>query len=269
MKKIVTFVFVSCIAWMGFSQEAADKKFLAGITIGGAVDFNIPQTTTIKAKPGGDFIAGMALDWSFSKNVGLAGGIEFDFNSFKTTYNDSVYFSYNDKNILRYKDMDGKDYASFLLEERKAKSIYLSIPVMLKFQTNFMGYMRYYGKFGIRNSLLLSTRMDNQGIGYDKDGAVDNKNELKAMSSKGVMNFYKGSVGLAGGVEYNVSGTTTIVGEIGYYYGFTEIFQQKGAVFGDEEKAMSLYNYNKKGEREYYAPSLKQGQLIFKIAVLF
>ena len=270
MKKILTLTFVAGMIFNAFAQEAADKTILAGLTLGGALNFNNPQTKTIDSKTGGDFLVGMVLDWNFSKNIGLSTGIEFSFNRFKTMYNDTVFFDSNDKEILRNKDLEGTDATShFMLAERKHKSIYLTLPVMLKFQTNYMGYMRYYGKFGIRNDFLLSTRADNEGIEFDSKGDPTGESELDGMRSKGLMSFYKGSVGISGGVEYNISGSTVLVAEIGYYYGFTEVFQQKGALFGDDEKDMSLYRINSSAERAYYSPTLKQSQLILKLAVLF
>jgi hypothetical protein len=86
------------------------------------------------------------------------------------------------------------------------------------------------------------------------------------------MSFYKGSIGLSAGAEYNISGSTVLVAELGYYYGFSEVFQQEGALFGDDEKSMSLYNVAPSSARtgdDYYSPSLKQGQLLLKVAVLF
>src|SRR5690554_1725593 len=277
MKKILTLTLVAGLMFNASAQDAADKKVMAGLTFGGALNFNNPQTNTMDAKVGGDFVAGMALNWNFSNNIGLATGLEFDFNRFKTEYKEEgtkVYFDYNDKEISKFKEPDENgnyidDDHMFELNERKHKSIYLSLPVMLKFQTNFMGYMRYYGKFGVRNSFLLMTRTDNTGQGYDQLGVVDKDvTSLDDMLSPGVMSVYKGSIGLSAGAEYNITGSTVLVAELGYYYGFSEVFRQEGSLFGDDEKDLSLYQVNG-GVKEYYTPSVKQGQLLLKLAVLF
>lgn len=272
MKKILTFSLVFGMLFSVYAQDAADKKFQAGITVGGGLSFNTPKTSSIDANTGGDFLVGMAFDWNFSNNIALSSGLSFDFNSFSTSYNDIVYFDYNDKEILRYKDKDNSQaYNSFLLQSRKHSSIYAVLPIMLKFQTNYLGYMRYFGKFGIRNSFLLTTKTNNQGVGYNKAGNQDHTTSLDKMKSKGVMNIYKGSIGLAGGAQYNITGSTVLVAEIGYYYGFTEIFMQDGSLFGDDEKSLSLYKYDPTSPngKKYYVPSLRQGQLLLKISVLF
>jgi len=271
MKKILTLSIIAGMMFTVNAQEAAQKKVMAGLTLGGAINLNDPQTNTISSKVGGDFVVGMAVDWHFSKNIGLSTGLEFDFNRFRTNYNELVYFDYDDKEVLQLRDRDEENPDnSFLLEERQHKSIYLSVPVMLKFQTNYMGYMRYYGKFGVRNSFMLSTRVDNYGIGFDELEAPDGLTELLDMKSNGTLSTYKGSIGIAGGAEYNISGNTVLVVELGYYYGFSEVFRQSGSLFGDDDKFLSLYELpDGSSDREYYSPSLKQSQLLLKVAVLF
>ncbi|WP_107038802.1 outer membrane beta-barrel protein [Brumimicrobium mesophilum] len=272
MKKLLTLSFITGMLFTSNAQDASDKKVLAGLTVGGAINFNDPQTKTIDSKTGGDFVVGMALDWNFSKNIALSTGIEFDFNRFRTTYNETVYVDYRDKDILQFKDYSDENTDNyFLLNERQHKSIYLSVPIMLKFQTNYMGYMKYYGKFGLRNSFMLTTRTNNDGQAYDIEDKIVDETELNDMKSPGVMSFYKGAIGIAGGAEYNISGNTVLVVELGYYYGFSEVFQQKGAVFGDDEKSLSMYQPTTETEsnRIYYSPSLKQSQLLLKVAVLF
>ncbi|RFC53429.1 outer membrane beta-barrel protein [Brumimicrobium aurantiacum] len=271
MKKILTLSLFAGLMFTASAQDAADKKVMAGLSLGGAINLNDPQTNTMDANVGGDFVVGMALDWNFSKNIALSTGLEFDFNRFKTTFKDNVYFDYNDKDIRQFKDYNSESTEDnfFFVNERKHKSIYLSIPVMLKFQTNYMGYMRYYGKFGLRNSFLLTTRTNNTGNAYDSNGTSLDQTELDDMKSPGVMSFYKGAIGISGGAEYNISGNTVLVVELGYYYGFSEVFQQEGSLFGDDEKGLSLYNINASNGRDYYAPSLNQSQLLLKVSVLF
>lgn len=270
MKKLLSFLVMGCFTFGFYAQTglASDKKILAGITLGGALNINLPGTKTIKSKVGGDFMVGMMLDWNFSKNVGLTTGLEFEFDNFKTLYNNAYYFRYNDKEILREKDGASSDDAYFMFESRKHKSIYLTIPVMLKFQTNYIGYLRYFGRFGVRNSALLMTRVDNEGFDADALGVVSLGSTLSGMRNKSLMSFYRGSVGLSGGAEYNITGSTTLVAEIGYFYGFSEMFNQS-------DKTRSLYEYKEdandpgKFVKSTYAPKLKQGLVMLKASVLF
>lgn len=267
MKKLLTFVLIIGTSFYSMAQDASDKKFQAGLTLGGALSFNSPQTNTIESKVGAAFVAGMTLDWNFTTNVGLTSGLEFEFDKFKTMYNDSTYFEYSDKNVIRFRDReDGKGYDNFLLDERSHNSIYLTIPVMLKFQTNYLGYFRYFGRFGLRNSFNLMARTTNSGLGLDESNVPSGTNELKDMRSKGAMSFYRGSVGITAGAEYNVTGNTVLVAEIGYFYGFSEVFAQRANI----RSLYTLENGSRPTEADnYYVPSLKQGQLLLKVSVLF
>lgn len=271
MKKLLTLCLIAGLgttAWAQEAQTAADKKFLAGLTVGGAINFNMPETVTIGSKAGADFVVGTMLDWNFAKNIGITTGLEFEFTNFTTTYNNSVYFDYNDKEILRQKDDSSSDDQSFALTSRKHKSIYLSIPIMLKFQTNYLGYFRYFGRFGIRNDFLLRTRADNQGNSFDLLGESNNVTSLESMRSKGYMSFYKGSVGISGGAEYNITGSTTLVAELGYYYGFSEVFRQ-----GNKQRSLyeleSIEGNDTAFTKEYYSAKLKQSLLMLRVSVLF
>jgi hypothetical protein len=252
------------------AQEAADKKILAGLTLGTGLNFNNPQTTKISSNVGYDFVAGMSFDWHFAKNIGLSTGIEFDFNRFTHEFNEPAFFNYRDKEILQRGNEGDADFEDvpegvFELDRRRYRNIYLTIPTMLRFQTNYMGYLRYFGKFGVRNSFLLSTRADNYG-----NDLFSSKTELEDMQNPGDLAIYKGTIGLSVGAEWNFSGSTCFVGELGYYYGFSEIHQQK-ALTGDDDKNRSIYSNPllPKSLRNYYSPASKQGQLILKISVLF
>ncbi|MEX1190889.1 MAG: outer membrane beta-barrel protein [Brumimicrobium sp.] len=269
MKKLLIMMLATSIVAGINAQEAAEKKILAGLTLGTGMNFNTPQTNAISSKVGADFYAGMSFDWHFAKNIAISTGIEFDFNRFRHEFNVPARFQYTDKEIVQRGDevTPNSGESSYLLTERRYRNIYLTIPTMLRFQTNYMGYLRYFGKFGVRNSFLLTTRADNKGSIQPGNEGVD----LEDMQNPGDLAIYKGSAGLSVGAEWNFSGSTCIVGEIGYYYGFSEIHKQD-ATFGSEQykkdKNKSLYTLNE-GDREYFTPSSKQGQIILKVSFLF
>lgn len=270
MKKLLITVLITTFSIGINAQEAAEKKVLAGLSLGTGMNFNNPQTNAIESKVGVDFTAGMAVDWHFSDNIALSTGLEFEFNRFRHLFKNPTFFDYSDKEILQRGNKSDENFSntgegSFNLEERRYRNIYLSLPVMLRFQTGYMGYLRYFGKFGLRNNFLLQTRSDNFG-----DDILPDNTELEDMRIPGDLSFYKGSIGLSVGAEWNFAGSTVLVGEIGYYYGFTEIHQQN-AITGDDDKNRSLYDDRDipKAEREYFSPSAKQGQLLLKATILF
>jgi len=273
MKKLLIMLVATSMMAGVNAQEAAEKKILAGLTLGTGLNFNNPQTNAINSNVGGDFYAGMALDWHFLSNIALSTGLEFEFNRFRHEFNLDTYFDYSDKVILqRGKDQDitvppNTDDGAFQLDERRYRNIYLNLPIMLRFQTNYMGYLRYFGKFGLRNSFLLSTRADNFGQSLD-----DSNTELEDMQNPGDLSFYKGSLGLSVGAEWNFAGSTCLVAELGFYYGISEVHKQD-ALGDNPDRNKSLYTYteDENGDlvRGYYSPTAKQNQLILKVAFLF
>ncbi len=90
-----------------------------------------------------------------------------------------------------------------------------------------------------------------------RDGAVD----------PGWISRSRRPVGIAGGVEWNFTGSTVLVGEVGFYYGFLNTHYTK-STGGDTERNYSLYQ-NINGTPEYNSLKGNQMQLLFRLAVLF
>lgn len=280
MKKTFTlFIFVT-LSSFAKSQEAANKKFQAGIAIGAGLNFTNPTTKYISRNGlGNDLTVGMNFNYNYTPTIGFASGVEFDFGTIKLKTDSSLYYLYNDSEILtknQYLDVNnifnsttGKVYK---LHERKEKPIYLTIPTMLLFRTEFIGYFRYFGKFGLRNSFLLGNTIFDTGgevVNNPSSEPIPLKNENMKTSHRDLA-FYKGAIGISGGTEWNFSGTTSLVFELGYYYGFLNI-SRSSALTGDEEKNMSIISgfNNNNVPNKYTSLPFKQDQLLLKVAILF
>ena len=282
MKKIIiTFISLGILS-TSFSQEAADKKVQAGIIASFGLNFTNPTTKLINRDGvGSDLTIGMNMNYNFTPTIGLNTGIEFDFESFKyeTKAGDTLMYLYNDSEILtkdQYISSEGlftkpANGSLYQVAHRKEKPIYLTIPTMMLFRTKFIGYFRYFGKFGVRDSFLLGSTIFDKGTSTDLNTAatttMDN-NQMKTSTRD--LALYKGAVGLAGGAEWNFSGTTSLVAEIGYYYGFLNV-SRGSALTGDKEKNMSVFTgFDTNLHPSGYSPlSLKQNQLMLKISILF
>ena len=75
--------------------------------------------------------------------------------------------------------------------------------------------------------------------------------------------LFKSSVGIAGGTEWNFAGNTSLMFELGYYYGLTPLFW---SVKNDDYK--SLFIQTATGER-YITNQAKHNQLMLKVALIF
>lgn len=273
MKKLFIAITALLVAPSMMAQEAADKKVQAGLVAGFGLNFQKMGTKKINANGvGNDLTIGANLNFAFNETIGLNAGIEFDFETLKYQAAENVYYNYNDATIQNSEETASTANELYKLDTRVQKGTYISIPTMLLFRTKFIGYFRYFGKFGLRNSFLLANKINDTGTNYDFDinavaeealgqttpGNNDN------MIAKGEKFFFKSAVGLAGGAEWNFTGSTCLVGEIGYYYGFTPLHGNR-----KEEKAY-LHTTDEFGlNPSYFSNQATQGQLMFKVSILF
>jgi hypothetical protein len=277
MKKIVL-----GLAFLGFiggvqAQDAADKKVQAGLVVGAGMNFAKMGTKRIASGgAGADWTIGANLNYTFNETVGITTGVEFDFSTLKYAAVENVYYRYNDNTILTQEEAADAE-GTFLMSSRSQKPIYLTIPVMALFRTNFIGYFRYFGKFGLRSSFLLSNTSTDEGFAYTNGvglddpfinqiaGGTDATNE-NMTHSKNDLDFFKSSVGVAGGAEWNFTGSTCLVAEIGYYYGFTDIHWDRK----DENSSLATSNAGEVDDApSFFNNAVKQSQLMFKVSILF
>ena len=241
---------------LSYAQGTETKRLQAGMTGNFGLNFQKMGSKKMDVDGvGSDLSVGVILHTSFknSSNLGLATGLEFDFETLNYKAGaDSVFYKYIDNEILGKDDAGGTE---FQLSERQMKPIYLSIPLMLLFRTEPIGDFRYFGKFGIRNSFLLSQKINDVGVDVGSSTVIENT----SMRSFGETFFYKGSIGFSAGAEWNFVGTTTLVPEISFFYGLTPMHYR----FSD--KNYSLYD----GSGTYFYTKSKQNQLMLKISILF
>jgi hypothetical protein len=134
-----------------------------------------------------------------------------------------------------------------------------------------MGYMRYYAKFGLRNSFRLKSRADFYGNGFDFSTlSKDEKlTELIDMAIPNDVSLYRGSVGMSFGAEWNFAGGTSLVGEVGYYIGFTNVHRGNALTGDDKDRNKTIYHIDNTLTRNFEVANAKQNLLLLKVAILF
>ena len=277
MRKIIYSIFAIGITLSTFAQEAADKKVQAGLVGSFGMNFQKMGTKRILADGiGTDLTVGANAVFNFSETIGLCTGLEFDFETLNYKASDyegkNTYYYYYDTELLTVSDAAADPNAKlFMLDNRQQKAVYLTVPTMLIFRTKFFGYMRYFGKFGLRNSFLLTSKINDNGYNFpvaqsllETPVAGENLN----MKASGDMFFFKSAFGLCGGAEWNFSGSTSLVGEIGYYYGFTPLHTDKNT---DKENnfLFATDKNNGTGNDINFNNRATQSQLMIKVSILF
>ncbi|MCC6690125.1 MAG: outer membrane beta-barrel protein [Bacteroidia bacterium] len=97
---------------------------------------------------------------------------------------------------------------------------YLQLPVFLKMKTNEIGMIKYFGQFGLGTGIALSTKNSwTTTIGTVTTSGSDTKKD----------NLFpiRESLLIGAGLEYNLSGNTSLVGFVTFDNGFTNLLKNK------------------------------------------
>ena len=261
LKLFVLLGFVLLPPCLSYTQGIQNKNIQAGIT--SSFGFNFAKMGTSRLENNGvgtNFNVGLLMHKSFagSKNFGFASGLEFDFNTINFKSVESIHYNYNDREILPH---SSSTLSTFQLQTRKHKTSLVTIPLALLFRTDPVGSFRYFAKFGIRNSFLISNKMIDNGKDITNPAIPEEKENLN-MTSKNEMFFYQLSLGLSFGAEWNFIGSTCLVAEMSYYYGLTPLFLER------KEENQTLY-IKVNGENTPFSNKATLNQLNLKFAVLF
>lgn len=262
MKKLSSFCLFALLIGAVYSQEGPPRRLQAGMT--GNFGINMVKSGDDYFKPNGfnhDLSIGMIFNTSFknASNLGLSTGFEFDFTKLGYNTQDSVIYRYAGSTILQKDELGGTKY---LLTNREYNTVGIGIPLMMLFRMQPIGDWKIFAKFGIRNSFMISQRISDRG--YDitdipTGGMTYSAKENANLKSFGDNFFYKGSVGFSAGAEWNFAGTTSLVPELGFYYGLTPLHYR--AI----EDNYTLSNTS----GTYFYQKARQNQLILKVSLLF
>lgn len=106
---------------------------------------------------------------------------------------------------------------------------YINIPLSMRLRTNEIGYITYWGQFGVTPGILVSGRYDEAENGTSTvtneklDGAVP-------------VNL---SLTLGGGIEYSLGGASSLLLGLQYNNGFTNVYNDKD---NDDDDKLSFRN---------------------------
>lgn len=270
MKKILLLIAGISFGINTMAQDAEGKEVQAGLVFGSSILMqNVTSDYFQKGGLSSDLSIGMNVNFSLTESIAFCTGLEFDFETLKyKATNNNLYYVYEGKNIIPQSDVDlaGGQQSVYQLDSRVQKATYLTIPTMLQFRTNFIGYFRYFGKFGLRNSFLVKSAINDMGgtvdpiLGQGTDARED-------MTAKNDLFFMKSAVGMSLGAEWNFVGSTCLVAELGYYYGFTPLHTN-----WNTDKKKNYYYTPASNPLNGYAQinnSAQQSQLQFKLSILF
>jgi len=205
MKKISTILIFSVLSFAAWAQNSplTSYGFRLGLTA-------TPTFGWIKPEQGKT--DGVALGFSY----GLIGDFNFAPNySFSTALTvTSINGKSTEANVLPYYTPSSAPKAYDL----KYKLQYIDLPLTIKLKTVKTDGKRWYGQFGLSNSINISAKQD-----AVTGGAVVADN-LKVSD---YIKFYRAGLIIGGGGEFDISGNASIVAGLTFNNGFTNIVTDK------------------------------------------
>jgi opacity protein-like surface antigen len=226
----------ACLICLIFLLPAAgqmndiDKKFNLGIIAIPNLSWSKPDTKNLQEGAGVRPAISMGLsgDFNFSRNYSFTVEVLHSNTGFKLKA-DSLY-------------NNGQKHANVVINYSISA---FQIPLSLKLRTNEIGYVKYYGQIGlapgfsyksIKADYAPNTVFSNPDDGTDRlvnengydfpvnENEVNPENRRYYLTSDNVRSISL-PVFVGGGVEYNISGNTSLVGGIRYEYGIMNVLK--------------------------------------------
>ena len=217
--KILTLIMVGLLFSNLFAQEASfendpvvpqaeDRKFRLGLQLSPHVSWLAPNSSEYKndgIKLGVTY--GLSTEFFLTKNYLFSTGFMISSLGGKVAYEGI------------YEDNNGVNVASAVEQSYAVR--YIEIPMTLKLRTNQIGYMTYYGNFGLKSGVKFQSTSD---FTYTD---INNKPKVEDVNTAGDIFFMNMYLVVGAGVEYNISGNTNVVVGITYNNGFINQLDKK------------------------------------------
>ncbi len=213
-----------------FSQEKKDgdnRKLIFGLKTGANFSWYKSDSRNLDKggfKPG--FAYGIMCDYQFQPNYLLS--TEF----LVSTLNGKLKF----RDTLTYKRENKTARNTNVIYEYSVR--YIQIPVSFKFKTKEIGMMKYHAQFGVAPGVKVSSKTDiiisgNNAVLWPEEDIKNIKTNKEADEGfepaefDDDISFINLPLIIGGGVEYNLSGNTSLYGNLRFENGFNNILQSK------------------------------------------
>lgn len=267
MKKIIVLALALSMVKIGFSQDEETPAFRFGLKIAPSINWMQPRDTKKFERAGTPmgFNWGLVTEFKLGELFSLSTGLELNHEAGKIKYltenkyfiNDNFEFIETEKNAggTEYGIPDSdttRPYAEVTLKERKYSNTYVTIPLAVKMKTNEVGYLTYFGEFGLNLSLRTGTKVTDETTDADisvENGANIKASDLEKLILKKDINLARAQLLIGAGAEYNLSGSTSLFGAIHYNLGFTNTVRNSSRYLVDKDDQQLKQSFSAHGVR--------------------
>ncbi len=251
MKKILMIVSSSILltsAICAQEENNFDRKLRFGLRVAASPGwFSSDDNFTTKAKTNFGYGFGLNMEFRLSDIIHFQTGVGGDFERGTVKYNNSPLstlqgtrveyvvdtkgelVSANDGEALTsyYGTNNSQQNKTYILNERKIKATYITIPLILKMMTKEFSGLKYFGAFGGELGFRTALKADDQTDYYNsstmKFEKIENTNLNIARDGSIIPVRFGLNAGI--GTEYRLSGSTAFVFSINYFRSFTNIMK--------------------------------------------
>lgn len=128
-----------------------------------------------------------------------------------------------------YVDNNGVNVQSAVEQTYRIK--YIEIPLTLKLRTNEIGYMTYYGQFGLKSGIKFQSTSD-----YTYTD-INNSPKIEDVNTAGDIFFINMFLTAGAGIEYSISGNTSLQLGLTYNNGFINQLDKESNLLDADGKA--------------------------------
>lgn len=184
---------------------------------------------------------------SGGSEIGFEYGLSFEYFISKNHVVSSGVFLLTTGGNLNYKglaNLNNQAYSADL--ENEYRLGYINIPLTLKLRTNEIGYFTYFGQFGLNTAFNYRAKSNIKYTYQDAGSNLPSSYSEKTNDAKSDINFINLNLVVGGGVEYNISGNTTLMLGVTFNNGFVNQLDVKqhvldangNAVIGNDGNAV-------------------------------
>ncbi len=180
---------------------------------------------------------GLQLEFRLNKTVSVVTGLNLLSQAYKLDYNSAsaagttrYVLDLNEEFVDLSDNTNGSVDSTqrlFELNYRSLRGNFINIPLTLKMKTNEIGYMTYFGEFGVNINILTKGKVVTDEVNAVSFTTVDTvltinrvqatNEDLDASKSMGIFNM---GIKIGGGAEYNISGSTSLFFGVHYNHYF-------------------------------------------------
>jgi len=268
MKKItIVFLFLGLAA----SSIAQDfEKYRIGFKVNPNVSWFLPSDKSILSDGGAGlrFGFGLNFDKHFTKNYAIGTGVNV--------------FTCGGQIEYLQKGNTPDTMTQVYSVMRNYKLQYAEVPFTLKLRTNEIGYMTYWAQFGLGLGVNIAAKADEEVIyryqidndDINNDNAVwtplasDRRNSSEeGKDVKDDISIFRTSLIIGAGVEYNLSGNTSLLAGITFNNGFSDAL--KGNAVKRNKDNPDNFDRDAEGNPNMYKLKSRTNFVELNIGILF